>query len=124
MAVAHDQPVTALVPLTGQLSYVGVDFRLQSDGQHPPRALADDLVDQGAVWRGTVSIDYREHGRAFPTGAANAGLLGDLQSITREGTPLACHPSPDPQVLSIARHSLRGLLGSLVEEFPLSLRGF
>lgn len=44
MAVAHDQAVTAIVPLTGQLGYVSVDFRLQGGSQHPLRALADDLT--------------------------------------------------------------------------------
>lgn len=54
VAVAHDLTATAVVQLVGQLGYVAVDFRFQRGGQHPPSALADDLVDQGAVLRGTV----------------------------------------------------------------------
>jgi hypothetical protein len=39
----------------------------------------------------------------------SVGLLGDDQSITREGTPFARLPSPDPQVLSIAPEPVRDL---------------
>jgi len=57
VAVAHDQAVALLVPLVGQLGYVGVDFCLQCGGQYPPRALTDDLIDQGgAVGGGAVVV--------------------------------------------------------------------
>jgi hypothetical protein len=72
--VAHHQTPPAFVPLCRQLSYVLVDFRLQRGGEHPPGALPHDLVDQGTGGRGAVFVDYAEHGRAFPTRAANAGL--------------------------------------------------
>ncbi len=78
VAVADHQAVSAFVPLGGQLGYVLVDFRLQRCSKHPTGALAHDLVDQGAGLGGTLGIHYAEHGRAFPTRAANAGLLGDL----------------------------------------------
>ncbi|GAB3002651.1 hypothetical protein GCM10023080_080400 [Streptomyces pseudoechinosporeus] len=94
VAVADDQASAVLVPLVGQLGYVGVDFGLKRGGQHSPRAFADDLVDQGAVRGTAVGIDYAEHGRVFPTDVRSVGLLGDLQSITREGTPFASNPSP------------------------------
>ena len=45
-AVAHHQPAAVLVALVGELGDVGVDLGLQRLGQHPPGALADDLVDQ------------------------------------------------------------------------------
>jgi hypothetical protein len=45
----------------------------------------------------TLSTEAR-----FPTDVRSVGLLGDLQSITREGTAFARSPSPDPQVLNIA----------------------
>lgn len=93
VAVADHEPTAGLVPLIGQLSDIRLDFGLQGGGRHPPRSLADDLVDQEAVGGSTVVVDYAEHGRAFPTGAANTGLLDDHQSITREGTPFACPPS-------------------------------
>lgn len=56
VAVAHDQAAALVVPLALQLGYIGVDFGLQSGGQHPPRALADNLVDQGAVTSGSVGV--------------------------------------------------------------------
>ncbi len=88
-AVAHHQRVPELITLGSQLGYVLVDFRLQRGGEHPPGALADDLIDHGAGLGGTLGIHYAEHGRAFPTRAANAGLLGDHHRIIREGTPSA-----------------------------------
>jgi hypothetical protein len=89
VAVADGQAAAPLVALPGQHGYVGVDFGLQRRREHPAAALAHDLVDQGAISRGGVVIHYGEHGRAFPTGARNAGLPGDHQRINREGTPSA-----------------------------------
>ena len=94
VAVADHQAAPGLVRLRGQLGYVLVDFGLQCGGEHPPGALADDLVDQGAELGRTVCVHYAEHGRAFPTRAANAGLLGDRHRIIREGTPSASNPKP------------------------------
>jgi hypothetical protein len=55
-----------------QLSDVGVDLGLQGFGQHPPGALADQLVDQrhpvraaGAIGVGS-SRNYGEHG-SYPS---------------------------------------------------------
>jgi hypothetical protein len=45
-AVAHDQPVSALVTLADELGDVGIDLGPQRLGQHPAGALADELVDQ------------------------------------------------------------------------------
>ncbi len=92
IAVAYHQTAAPVVPLISQLSYVGVDFGFQGGGEHAPRAFADDFVDQGTVRGAAVGIDYAEHGRAFPTRAANAGLLGDHHRINREGTPLTSNP--------------------------------
>ena len=92
VAVADDQAAAALVAFLGQLGDIGVDFGLKGCGEHAPGALADDVVDQGAVSHGGVVIHYGEHGRAFPTGARNAGLLGDHHRINREGTPSARPP--------------------------------
>ncbi|MEJ8652670.1 hypothetical protein WKI65_32545 [Streptomyces sp. MS1.AVA.3] len=67
--------MATLIALISQLGYVGIDFGLQRRGQHPPCALADDLVDQGGAGGGAaVVVHYAEHGRAFPAGAANTGL--------------------------------------------------
>lgn len=70
VAVADHEPSPVLVALVGQLGYVGVDFGLQGGGQHPAGAIADDSIDQGAVRRGAIGVDYAEHGQAFPTRAA------------------------------------------------------
>ncbi len=101
MAVADYQTVPMLVPLACQLGYVLVDFRFQRGGEHPARALADDLVDQGAGLGGAVFGDYAEHGRAFPTRAATRA-----NSMTVKGSSgryALRVPPADPQVLSIAR---------------------
>jgi hypothetical protein len=75
VAVADHEPTAALVALIGQLGYIGVDFGLQRGSQHPPRTLADDLVDQrGAVGSGGGVVHYAKHGRVFPAVAANTGL--------------------------------------------------
>ncbi len=88
--VADNQSVSALIPFSGQLRYVMVDFRLQCGSQHPPGALADDLVDQGAGLGRTIGIHYAEQGRTFPDLRCNAGLLGDFSINHLEGTPFAC----------------------------------
>ena len=103
-AVAHHQPAPVLVALVGELGDVGVDLGLQRLGQHPPGALADDLVDQrrrpsrrrgssaSAAPGTTVST-----GRTFPTGVGAPILLEGLKMIGRV-RPLLAHP----QVSSIA----------------------
>ncbi len=77
VAVADDQPAAAFVSLVSELGDVGVDLGFQRGGEHPPGALADDLVDQRRAGRRTVLGrvllgDYREHGRAFPTDASTS----------------------------------------------------
>src|SRR4029453_16533405 len=97
-AVANDQTTTGDVPLIGQLGEVGVDLGFQCGGQHSPGALPDDLVDQGAVRRHPVGINYGKHGRALPADVGASTYSVTFESITREATP---HRA-DPQVLSIA----------------------
>ncbi|GGT14245.1 hypothetical protein GCM10010254_38570 [Streptomyces chromofuscus] len=78
-AVADHQAAPLVVALIGELGHVRVDFGLQRDGQHPPCAFPDNLIQQRtAAWRGAVLVDYRKHGRAFPTDAATSALLDDL----------------------------------------------
>jgi hypothetical protein len=74
VAVAHHQASAAFIPLGAQLGYILIDFHLQGSGEHPPGAFPHDLVDQGSGRRGTVFIDYAEHGRAFLTRAATRAL--------------------------------------------------
>ena len=102
VAVADYQATPGLIRRGGQLGYVLVDFGLQRGGQHTPGALADDLVDQGAGLGGTVGVHYAEHGRAFPTRAANAGLYSVTCRSLGKVRPSRPVPKIDPQVLSIA----------------------
>lgn len=84
-AVAHHQAPPSLVSLGRQLGYVLVDFCLQRGGQHPPGALADNLVDQGARLRQTVGIHYAEHGvpsrPALRTRAYSVTITGSFGKV-------------------------------------------
>lgn len=53
--------------------------------------------------------DYAEHKHTFPTRAATRPYSETLR-IIREGTPSACHPGTDPQVLSIAPDGTKELV--------------
>jgi hypothetical protein len=73
VTVAHDHPVAALIALADVAGDVVVHLGLQRLGQHPPSALADELVDQRR--RATrhpsrisarTSRNYREHGSYLP----------------------------------------------------------
>jgi hypothetical protein len=46
VAVPHHQAAAVLIPLGGMRRDIGVYFRAQRLGQHPPRALPHDLIDQ------------------------------------------------------------------------------
>jgi hypothetical protein len=46
IAIPHHQAPALLVPLGGELGDVGVHLGLQRLGQHPPRALPHNLIDQ------------------------------------------------------------------------------
>ena len=96
VAVAHHQATPVLVALVGESGAVGVHFGPQRLGQHPPRALPDEFVDQrrpgGCSSRGTIAVggirNYSEHGSYLPDQRYRAGLAWNLHSVTREGTPL------------------------------------
>ena len=96
VAVAHHQPPPVLVALVGESGAVGVHFGLQRLGQHPPRALPDEVVDQrrprGRRSRRTIAVssirNYSEHGSYLPDQRCHAGLARNLHTVTREGTPL------------------------------------
>jgi hypothetical protein len=108
--VAHHQPAAALVALGVELRDVGLDLGLQGFGQHPPRTLTDDLIDQRGTVAGTAGVlsavrssNYGEHqGRTFPTGVGAPAMLEGPVQDEREGTT----PPVDlahPQTSSIAR---------------------
>jgi hypothetical protein len=92
VAVADHQPVTTLVQLADVRRDVGGGLGLQRGGQHPPGALADDLVDQRPAvdrlcWRILDVGDYREHGRTLPTRVSARAPLDSWTWTRREGTP-------------------------------------
>jgi len=79
-------PPAGLVPAVGEAGDVVLDLGLQRLGQHPPRPLPHDLVDQrgaiGSSGRGALITalgaleNYRESmGRTFPTGVGTPALL-------------------------------------------------
>ena len=61
VTVAHHQPTPVVVALVGEPSDVGVDLGAQCLGQHPPRTLADDLIDHRR--RRTGRQRSNRHGR-------------------------------------------------------------
>jgi thiamine pyrophosphate-dependent acetolactate synthase large subunit-like protein len=66
----HHQTTPTLVPLVNQIRDVGVNLRLQRGGQHPPRTLTHDLVQQRSVTDRLAILDhYGKQGRTFPTDA-------------------------------------------------------
>ena len=72
VAVAHHQTVAVLVELVGVRVDVGGDLGLQRCGEHPPRALTHEVIDQRharrrGCWRHLGVGNYREHGRTLPT---------------------------------------------------------
>ena len=67
VAVAHHQPPAALVPLGGIGGEIVVDLGFQGGGQHPPGALAHDLIEvQAQLARGLLGGDYTQHAAFLP----------------------------------------------------------
>jgi hypothetical protein len=82
-AVAHHQTPTGLIALIAEPGDVVLDLGLPCRGQHPPRAVADDLIDQRRAARGGITRvvaavvgarNYREHGSYLPDRRWRAGL--------------------------------------------------
>ena len=96
IAVAHHQPPPVRVAVVGEPGAVGVHLGLQRLGQHPPRTLPHEFVNQrrtrGCTSSGTVAAggirNYSEHGSYLPDQRCHAGLAWNLHSVTREGTSL------------------------------------
>jgi hypothetical protein len=77
--VADHPPPAILIPLRGVRRDIGIHLGLQRLGQHPPRALPHDLIDQRPrptrfLFRRSL-LHYREHGRTFPAGVPAPALL-------------------------------------------------
>ncbi|WP_405183594.1 hypothetical protein OG225_42055 (plasmid) [Nocardia sp. NBC_01377] len=65
--------MAVLVELIGELSDIGGDLGLQRGGEHLPGTVTDDLIEQRPGRTGLLAssddvLNYREHGRTFPTG--------------------------------------------------------
>jgi hypothetical protein len=79
--VAHHQPPAVPVELIGELLHIGGDLSMQCRRQHLPGAVADDLVQQRPTSTAAVlvggfrAVNYREHGRTFPTSAPTPVLI-------------------------------------------------
>ena len=111
-AVSHHQPVAVLVELVGVRLDIRGDLGLQRRGEHPPRAIAHDLIDQRPADRGRLARrlhhrrrrhirgrrrrlalgDYGEHGRTFPTRVgARACLIPSLGLLGKVRLPKPIH---------------------------------
>jgi hypothetical protein len=67
VAIADHQSTTVLVDLVGELLHIRRNLGLQRRGQHLPRTVTHDLVDQrpepGCAAVGLLAaLDYLEHG--------------------------------------------------------------
>jgi hypothetical protein len=72
VAVAAHQPVAVLVDQLGEGGQVGVDLGLQRHRQHPPGALAGQLVQaHHKLTPGSIVCDYTQH-RGVPSSPAVA----------------------------------------------------
>jgi hypothetical protein len=56
--VAHHQPPAVLVPLGRTRGQVGVDLGLQRGGEHPPGALAGQLIQVQAQFGTRTLVGY------------------------------------------------------------------
>jgi hypothetical protein len=92
VAVAHHQPPAVLVTLGQVGGEVGVDLGLQRGGQHPPGALARQLVQVQAQLVMRLGIgDYTQHAAFLPRRRCHA----DASRICHPGRYAALTP-PDP----------------------------
>jgi hypothetical protein len=68
VAVAHDQAVAVLVELPSQGLDVPGRLHLDCGDQHPPGAVANDLVQPGSgiLRSGVIIGDYCQHRRVLP----------------------------------------------------------
>lgn len=95
--------------LISQLSDIGVDFDLQGGGRHTPRALADDVVDQGAGLGRFIGIHYaQQSGRAFPTDGATSAYSTTRSRSLRKVYALRVPHEADPQVMGICSRATSG----------------
>jgi hypothetical protein len=103
VAVAHHQPPATLIPLGGVGGQGGVDLGLQGGGEHPPGALAHQLVHAQAQLVMRLGIgDYTQHAAFLPRRRSPRRRFQDLSSGKVRRTHIS---RPDPQLQVIARAS-------------------
>jgi hypothetical protein len=77
--VTDHQPATILIALISELLHIGGDLSLQRRGQHLPGTIANNLIQQRPAGLAAVGflgiVNYREHGRTFPTSASTPVLI-------------------------------------------------
>jgi hypothetical protein len=77
--VAHHQPIPVLVDQIGEPLDVGGDLRLQRGREHLPGSIANNLIQQRTTRIALIGrirvVNYREHGRTFPTSASTPVLI-------------------------------------------------
>ena len=110
--VAHHHPMPLLVDQMRVGVDIGGDLGQQSRGQHLPRAVANQLVEQRPTHRRRgvlvglgLFLDYLEHGHAFPNRRANVGP--DQRAMESRSSSGRCilsrhQAESHPQVLIIA----------------------
>src|SRR5665648_1001696 len=102
--VANHQSTTVLVELVGEHLDVGGDLGLQRRGEHRPGTITHELIKHRPRHRGCGLaghlgvLDYREHGRTFPTSASTPAMIELVWASDhpREGAPLSRHQAEDP----------------------------
>lgn len=79
----RERPPWAAQRTNGEAWWAG---SARDGGQYPPRALADDVVDQGTGLGRSMGIHYAQHGSAFPTdGATSAYSMIKSRSLGKVG---------------------------------------
>src|SRR5665647_806851 len=100
----YHQSATVLVELVGERLDVGGDLGLQRRGEHRPGTITHELIKHRPRHRGCGLaghlgvLDYREHGRTFPTSASTPAMIELVWASDhpREGAPLSRHQAEDP----------------------------
>ena len=114
MAIDPEGDLDALVPSLRETSVMGIPRARASEGasndaasiRRAPSRTISSIKEPSRV----DPVDYREHRACLPDRRCNVGLLDDLQSITREGTPSRArstsheHCSPRRAAASVPEH--------------------
>jgi hypothetical protein len=99
VAVADYQPVTVLVDQLGVRTDVGLDLGLRRDRQHPPGALAEQLVQVQGQLGPRLVVNHYTHHRGVPSPPA---LARRRPPTGQGGRYAALMPEAHPQVPTIA----------------------